>query len=199
MALGCVGAVLAGGASTRMGTDKAFIEIEAQPMVARSVAALRAAGAEPVLVVGGDAPRLGSLGLQTLADCYPGQGPLGAVITALAALETLCDPGCEAVVTLPCDVISPDPAAVRFTLDRFAEASAPAAVGTPPPDAAVPLGAGAPQWTHAVWHRRCLSPLSAAFASGTRALHKAAAQLRMIEVEVPATDWFLDADRPEDL
>ena len=44
-----------------MGTDKAFIEIEGEPMVVRAVGALQAAGAVPVLVVGGDDARLSAL------------------------------------------------------------------------------------------------------------------------------------------
>ena len=106
-----MGVVLAGGASSRMGADKAFIEIEGEPMVVRAVGALRAAGAEPALVVGGDAARLGALGLDAVADRYPGQGPLGGVLTALGAPGSLGVSGIGAVVTLPCDVLAPDAAA----------------------------------------------------------------------------------------
>lgn len=186
----CMGAVLAGGASSRMGADKAFIEIDGVPMVARAAEALRAAGAGPVLVVGGDDDRLGALGLDTLPDRYPGEGPLGGVITALGVLDAYGD--IEAVVTLPCDVTSPDPAAVRRVLDGLA-------VGSPRADLVVPVGGGAPQWAHAGWRRTCLRPLSEAFERGVRALREAAPMLRVVEVEVPGEHWFRDADRPEDL
>ena len=79
------GAVLAGGASSRMGADKAFIAVGGVPMVLRAVTALRAAGADPVAVVGGDGPRLQGLGLSYISDRYPGEGPLGGIITALGA------------------------------------------------------------------------------------------------------------------
>ena len=197
-----MGAVLAGGASSRMGTDKAFITVDGEPMVVRAVAALRAAGAEPTLVVGGDAARLGALGLPTVADRYPGQGPLGGVIAALGALESLGVSGVDAVVTLPCDVISPDPAAVRFVLDRYpgpARHTGHTGVGAPGPEVVVPLGDGVPQWMHAVWRRSCLERLSEAFADGVRAPSEAARRLRTVEVDVPGTGWFEDADRPEDL
>lgn len=190
--LRCLGAVLAGGASSRMGTDKAFIEIDGAPMVVRAAETLRAAGAEPVVVVGGDGARLRALGLDAVPDRYPGEGPLGGVITALAALDTHGE-GLDAVATLPCDVISPAPAAVRLVIDGLATAGQPAA------DLAVPVGAGAAQWTHAVWRRDCLVPLSEAFERGVRSLRDAARQLRVLEVEVPGEGWFRDADRPEDL
>ncbi len=183
-----MGAVLAGGASSRMGTDKAFIEIDGAPMVVRAVGALRAAGAEPVLVVGGDHGRLDALGLEHLPDRYPGQGPLGGVITAV---EALGDAGVDAVATLPCDVLEPDPAAIRGVVDCLVEdASA---------DLVAPLGGGVPQWMHAAWRRRCLARLQDAFDRGVRALSAAALELQAVEVCVPGTAWFGDADRPEDL
>ncbi len=206
-----MGVVLAGGASSRMGTDKAFIEIEGEPMVVRAVGALRAAGAEPTVVVGGDAARLGDLGLDTMPDRYPGQGPLGGVITALGALGSPGVSGMDAVVTLPCDVISPEAAAVRCVLDRLAKtAGRPGVdrlagsvgrpgVGAPVADLVVPLGGGDPQWMHAAWRRSCLERLSEAFASGVRAPSEAARLLRTVTVDVPGTGWFGDADRPEDL
>ena len=195
--LGCLGAVLAGGASSRMGTDKAFVEIDGVPMVNRAVQALRVAGAGPLLVVGGDDARLGALGLDTVPDLYPGEGPLGGVITALGALDAY--DGVEAVVTLPCDVISPDPAAVRPVLEGLAVAVGDSTGGGPGADLVVPIGGGAPQWAHAGWRWTCLRPLSEAFERGVRALREAAPLLRAVEVEVPGEDWFRDADRPEDL
>ena len=194
-----MGAVLAGGASSRMGTDKAFIEIEGEPMVARAAGALRAAGAAPVLVVGGDHARLSALGLDNVPDRHPGQGPLGGVITALGALDPLGGSGPDAVVTLPCDVKAPDPAAVRLVIDRLADAADRSEAGSPPADLVVPLGGGAPQWAHSGWHRSCLPRLSEAFATGVRALNEVAQQLRTVAVEVPGTSWYADADRPGDL
>ena len=192
------GAVLAGGASMRMGSDKAFVEIGGVPMVARAAAALTAAGVAGVLVVGGDAARLSELGLLAVGDRFPGEGPLGGVITALGAVDA---PGSfhgtaiEAVVTLPCDVIEPDIAAVRCVIDRLGDPDGEELEA----DLVVPLGSGVRQWMHAAWRRRCLPTLSEAFSSGVRAPKEAAGRLRVVEVEIPGAGWFKDADRPEDL
>lgn len=191
-AAGCIGAVLAGGSSRRMGVDKAFIEIDGAAMVERAVAALRAAGAAGVVVVGGDAARLCALGLTSVPDRYPGQGPLGAVITALHALDSLGGPGLEAVVTHPCDVIAADPSAARAVIDGLAGAG-------PAADAAVPLAEGAAQWLHAAWRRRCGPVLRSAFDRGVRAPTEAAECLVAVPVEAGGPGWFRDADRPEDL
>ena len=196
--IGCMGAVLAGGASTRMGADKAFIEIGGVPMVVRAARALRAAGVAPTVVVGGDAARLGAFGLDSVDDRYPGEGPLGGVITAVGALDSHGG-GLDAVVTLPCDVISPEVAAVRSALEGLAAATVNLAASSCAADVVVPIGGGIPQWAHAAWRRGCLRPLSEAFETGVRALHTAARQLRTVEVEVPGDGWYLDADRPEDL
>ena len=193
--LRCIGAVLAGGASRRMGADKAFINIEGMPMVERAVAALLAAGVPEAVVVGGDPARMGALGLRAVPDRHPGQGPLGGVITALHALDSVGATGADAVVTLPCDVIEPDPAVVRAVLDRLDSL-----VGeVPAVDVVVPVGAGVPQWMHAVWRRRCRPGLSEAFARGLRAPRTAAAELHAVTFQVTGAGWFRDADRPEDI
>ena len=81
------GAVLAGGASPRMGRDKALIEIDGVAMVTIAVEALRAAGAADVWVVGGDRGAIEALGHRWVPDLHPGEGPLGGVITAKNARE----------------------------------------------------------------------------------------------------------------
>ena len=196
--LRCMGAVLAGGASSRMGADKAFIEVGGAPMVVRAAAALRAAGAAPALVVGGARARLDALGLEVVEDRCPGEGPLGGVVSALEALDARGG-ALDAVVTLPCDLVAPDPAAVRRVMEGLATAADGPPAGSQEADLAVPVGGGVPQWTHAVWRRRCLGPLSEAFERGARAPREAARLLRAVTVDVPGEGWFRDADRPEDL
>jgi molybdopterin-guanine dinucleotide biosynthesis protein A len=77
-----LGVVLAGGASRRMGQDKAALELAGRPLLAWVVAALRDAFAS-VVVVG--PPERAALvpGVAVVADAYPGQGPLGGIATAL--------------------------------------------------------------------------------------------------------------------
>src|SRR5437762_6085926 len=106
--LGWTGVVLTGGASTRMGTDKAFVVVEGAPMALRVARAMAAAGAERVICVGGDLARLGALGLHTAPDLYPGDGPLGGLVSAFdaAADEPM-------LLVAPCDLVAPSAAAFR--------------------------------------------------------------------------------------
>lgn len=99
------GVVLTGGASRRMGTDKAFVEVDGVPMALRVARSLEAAGCRPVWCQGGDAPRLEALGLVVHADQRPGDGPLPAIAQALAAA-----PG--GVVIAACDLPGLTPEAV---------------------------------------------------------------------------------------
>lgn len=109
-----VGAVLTGGASSRMGRDKAAIEVGGVAMADRVAAALRAAGAAAVVTVGG----AGS----DVADDHPGEGPLGGVLTALRWA------GDQVVVVAPCDLVAPDPSAFAALA-----AAAPAITGAAEP------------------------------------------------------------------
>lgn len=183
------GAVLAGGASSRMGADKAFIAVGGVPMVLRAVTALRAAGAHPAAVVGGDGPRLQGLGLSHVSDRYPGEGPLGGIITALDAADA------PLVMILSCDLTEPSPEAVAAVLDHAA------AVETA--DVAAPVVGGRRQWLHAAWRAACLPALEAAFARGARGPSQAASDLAVATVPEPEGGWtsgaFCDADRPADL
>lgn len=78
-------AILAGGQSRRMGTDKALVRLTpgGQTLVERVVAAVGAV-ADEVLIVAND-ERLGFLGLRTVPDAYPGAGSLGGIYSAVAA------------------------------------------------------------------------------------------------------------------
>ena len=75
------GLLLTGGASRRMGRDKALIEIGGQRLVDRLAAGLLAV-ADPVLEVGP-----GWSALPAVREDPPGTGPLAAVSTGAAALR----------------------------------------------------------------------------------------------------------------
>jgi molybdopterin-guanine dinucleotide biosynthesis protein A len=183
------GAVLCGGASRRMGRDKALVEVDGRALALRVADALRRAGADPVTTVGGDLPALTALGLAAVPDEAPGEGPLTGVLTALNGAA-----GGDApiVFVAACDLLTPDPAAVSATVAALDAA--------PDGDVAVPVAEGRRQWMHAAWRSSAAAPLAAAFAAGERAVHAAVAAgaLRVVEVAVePAA--VADADTPTDL
>ena len=180
------GAVLTGGASTRMGRDKALVELDGRPLAGSVAAALRQAGAARVVAVGGEPSRLRDLGIEVVPDDHPGTGPLGGVLTAMRTART------TSVVVLACDLTCPRPDAVVRVLGAL--------VAAPGAAVAWPVHDGRDQVLHAAWHVPTALPvLATAFAAGERSLRRAAAGLPRAVVTGIAPASLHDADRPEDL
>lgn len=176
------GAVLTGGASTRMGTDKAFVEVGGRPLARVAVDALREAGAAEILAVGGDGDRLRrevDPALEPVADRWPGQGPLGGITTALAAARE------SIVVVLACDLPRVSADAVRAVLEGL-ELGADAAV----PGRHVLLAA---------YRRTCRTIFEAAMAAGIRAPKDAIDGLDVADVTLADPRWADNANTPSDL
>ena len=90
------GYVLAGGQSTRMGRDKALLEIGGQPLIGSAVSLLKEL-TERVVVLG-PAEIYGFLGVPVLPDLVPSRGPLSAIYTGLERSST------DANLFLACDM-----------------------------------------------------------------------------------------------
>ena len=181
------GAVLCGGASRRMGRDKALIEIEGRPMALRVADALRLAGADPVIAVGGDIEALSAVGLAVVPDDDPGAGPLNGVASALRGL-----PDADLVAVVACDLLHPDPGAVRRLVAALRD--------DPDAGAAVPEIGGRLHWHHAVWRRGALAAIDASLGAGRRALRDALAEGPSVRVVVGLPpEAVADADTPADL
>lgn len=175
-----VAGVLTGGASRRMGRDKATLPVGGAPMGARVSAAARDAGAAETVCVGLAVP-----GEAHLTDDHPGSGPLGGLLTALRWA------GGRPVVVLGCDLVDPSPAAIGRAVARLLAVDA--------ADVAVPVARGREQWLHAAWAPSALAPLEAAFAAGERAVHRAVAGLVVHRYDEHDIEALADADTPEDL
>ncbi len=178
-----LGAVLAGGASRRMGRPKALLHVDGVAMVRRVADALLDGGCSTVTAVGGDPERLAALGLATVPDDHPGEGPLGGIITALRRA-----PGARSVLVAACDLpwLTPEAvAAVRAAAPRDAVAVASSPRREP---------------LLARWPVAALAELEAAFAAGERAVHAVLAGLStpLVLVPVPAAA-VRNVNRPEDL
>lgn len=78
------GIVLAGGKSSRMGFNKAFIEFEGRRLIEATVDCLRALFPE-VLIIANDPPRYAYLGVKVIPDLIPDSGSLGGIYTGLSA------------------------------------------------------------------------------------------------------------------
>ncbi|WP_448502669.1 molybdenum cofactor guanylyltransferase [Sphingomonas sp.] len=106
-----LGAILAGGASTRFGSDKALALLDGRPLIEHAIAAI-APQLDSIVVCGREWP-----GQVSLADRPAGrQGPLAGLS---AALLYASEHGFDAVLSAPCDT----PDAPRDLLDRLSPPS----------------------------------------------------------------------------
>jgi molybdopterin-guanine dinucleotide biosynthesis protein A len=90
--------LLAGGKSSRMGRDKALLELSGAPMIQRTADLLTALVTKTTFVISAsqsansddtdNANRYSNFGLPTLADSWPSAGPLGGIATALAHAQS---------------------------------------------------------------------------------------------------------------
>ena len=108
-------AILAGGKNLRMGRkNKAFLEIEGQSFLARTIARLRPLFRQ-IMIIGPEDGGYSSFGLPVYPDIRPGSGSLGGILTALRhsdAPKTFC---------VACDMPFLDPAVVSLLAERADE------------------------------------------------------------------------------
>jgi molybdenum cofactor guanylyltransferase len=177
---GWAGAVLCGGESRRMGRNKSDIRVGGRAMVDRAVAALVGAGCRHVCTVGG-APLAE---VTYVPDRWPGEGPLGGIITALHHFSGEA----EGVVVLATDlprVTSSTVSAIVSSLGDFD-----LAVASDPDGALQPLCA--------LWRVRLLTYLDTAFANGLRTVHGAVGHVDAVAVPLSAEE-LTNVNTPEDL
>lgn len=167
------GAVLCGGASRRMGTDKALVEVAGVAMAARVAAALEAGGCAPVVLVGGDGALLARFGRPTVPDRFPGEGPAGGVLTAIGAAGE----SSAIVVVVSCDLPLLDAATVALLRDAFDD-----------DDGLAAAVAVTDRWQLSLtaWRVTAADELAAAWDQGARSLHALVAAVRHAEVPVPS-------------
>jgi molybdopterin-guanine dinucleotide biosynthesis protein A len=94
--------LLAGGRSSRFGSDKARAETPEGPLL-RHVAARMEPVATQITVVADRIDKYADLGLQTIADEYPGRGPLCGILTALRHHSAVRGPGW--ILVASCDLV----------------------------------------------------------------------------------------------
>lgn len=170
------GAVLVGGNSVRFGSDKALFKVAGKPMARVIADVMYSARITKVFVVGNSQSTADVLGLAFVADSYPGEGPLGGLITALRATES------EILCVLPCDVPGVKPDRVQELVE--------AVVGTEGFDGAI-LVTTREHWLCSSWRvSTCLPEFERRFAAGLRAIHLAVGALAIRRVAATESEMI---------
>src|SRR5262249_46288003 len=79
--------IFAGGQSSRMGCDKAWLEFEGQPLINRALDIVRGSGITEIFISGRAGTDYSILGCPVLFDREPGFGPLAGIERALDTTE----------------------------------------------------------------------------------------------------------------
>ena len=183
---GVTGAILAGGRSTRMGRNKALLELNGRPFI-QHVADTMAAVLPDVVVVADDVAPYRFLGLPVISDIHKGCGPIAGLHAALSHSESL-------VFILSCDTPFVSPDLIRYVIDF------------PTPVAAnIVSFDGGLQPLCGLWSRECLPAIERRIAEGLNSMLGLLEEIRFTAVhvgpELPFHDpWLLkNFNSPEDL
>ncbi len=165
-----------------MGRDKGLLPFQGERLaqfVARQVA--EAAG---TAVLVGNPERYQGLGYVAIADRYPGDGPLGGILTSLQHSAA------DWNLVVACDM----PAVSAGFLKRIL-AAAEASEG----EALLPVGpSGRPEPLCAVYHRKALAELQQLFDGGERKVTVALAAVRTVRLAIGERAPFENVNTPED-
>ena len=180
--------VLAGGEGRRLGTPKAWIEIEGAPLLTRVLDRLAPLAPDRLVVARPDQP-LPPGTYRRVDDALPGAGPLAGLAAGLAALDDAAR-----VAVSACDYPFTDP-----TLFRALAAIEPEA------DVVVPREVGHLHPLQAVWRVSAGAVCAALLHAGERRVRPALERLRIRVVEgaaltgVDAGRALLNVNVPDDL
>jgi molybdopterin-guanine dinucleotide biosynthesis protein A len=169
------GYVLAGGGSTRFGRDKALVEIGGKPMLARMIQLLQSTTLEARIVAAHG--EYSAFGVQIVEDRWPGEGPLGGIITALEdAAGSAAQSEWNLIVS--CDMPFLTREWLAFLTERASESQA---------QVVVPSSANGPEPLCACYRTDAAGALRTAFQGGVR---KVTDGLKGVATEVlDEADW----------
>jgi len=180
-------AIMAGGKSRRMGQDKAWIELDGQPLI-RRVADVLAQVADEVIIVANE-PRYAALGLRVVPDRFPDGGALGGIATGVRAAIH------DRVLVAACDMPFLSAEVWRVLLDHRYDG-----------DVVIPKIGNDLETMHALYTKTCVAPMERALAAGKMRVVSFFddVRVRMIEeslmrVADPTLRSFTNVNTPEEL
>ena len=176
------GYVLAGGRSTRMGRDKALLPFRGRPLIAAIAETVFQSAGRAILV--GNPALSPVAGFPAIPDLFPGEGPLGGILTALRHTSA------EWNLVCACDMPGLDSAFLNSLFETAEAGDGEVLLPVRSNSLAEPLCA--------VWHRDCRGGVEAAFAAGVRKVTAALEGLRVVPYRVNADAPFQNVNTPED-
>lgn len=135
-------AIIAGGKSSRMGTDKSFVLLEGKPLIERVLEQVSGLGQRETLLITNKPDAYASFGLPIISDVIPDKGSLGGIYTAVMHSQY------DYTQVIACDTPFVKPDLLRYLLSLRG-----------PFDVIVPRVENYPQGLHGLYHKACLGPM----------------------------------------
>jgi len=173
--------VLAGGGSTRFGRDKALARIGDEALLARLCAVMRRA--TPSVMIIGSREKYAAFGADCVADRWPGEGPLGGIITALLATS---ETDGEWNIVIGCDMPFLTREWLTYIVQRALASEA---------EVVVPRSTHGLEPLCACWRTIAAAKLQRAFEGGVRKVTEAMKHLSMEVLDETHWKRFDSADR----
>jgi molybdopterin-guanine dinucleotide biosynthesis protein A len=166
------GIVLAGGQSSRLGTDKSFVNVNGQSLIEQIVAKL-ARLSDDVIIVTNSPEKYDRLEAKLVGDIYPGKGALGGIYSGLRAAANAYS------LVVACDMPFLDLNLLRYMILL--------ACGH---DVVIPRIGGLLEPLHAIYSQSCLEPIDRLLARGGLKIIDFFSEVRVRYVEEDEVDIF---------
>ncbi|MGB7339241.1 MAG: molybdenum cofactor guanylyltransferase [Phototrophicaceae bacterium] len=182
-------AIIAGGKSSRMGTNKAVITFDGQTLIERIIEHTQDLGQQTTMLITNTPDEYTHLNLPMFADVIPDSGSLGGIYSALYHSKT------THTIVIACDMpfVSAD---VLRLMQTHADKA----------DVVVPTVEGYPQGLHAIYSKNCLEPIRAKIESKRLKVIGFYEQVRVTYLDETALETvnsdglaFMNVNTPEEL
>jgi len=175
--------IMAGGGSSRMGTDKSMLPIKGQSIIEAICEQLRGFFDE-ILISANEVDKFAFLGFEVIPDKVPEQGPLMGIASALEASAN------ELNFVVACDIPKINLAFVNRMLTEAVESQADIVVPTTGEEKYEPL--------FAIYRKTALEAINKALSSGKRKITDVFTLCRVRHIELDDTDWLVNLNTMAD-
>lgn len=184
-------AIMAGGRSSRMGTDKSFVYLQGKPIIEHLLEKVVELGQDTTILITNRPTDYAHLNLPMYQDVLPDKGSLGGIYTALHVSST------PYTLVLACDMPFVNPVLLKHMIILAQDESF---------DVIVPRVEGYPEGLHAIYSQACSQPIRQRLDAGQFKVISFYDDVRVRPIDEPeyhAFDpeglSFLNVNTPEEL
>lgn len=133
--------ILAGGKSSRMKRDKAFLRLSSKAIIEELISRLKKRFSN-LIIITNDIVKYAQFGIEVAGDIVPEKGPLGGIYTGLIKSDTLYN------FVFACDIPFVNPDLIDYMVGRVKDR-----------DIIVPRWQDRLEPLHAIYSKRCVNPI----------------------------------------